>query len=302
MITDAFGVPQPKEFLNLTVQGGTLEVYNPLVFQADQPIDSIVPGSIRLETMVDTLWEPIAIEPLTPDSLQPLLKRNLKLKWTPGAKYRVTVDTLAFTGIYGLWNKPLQQEFTIKSLDEYSNLTFNIEGLEPDSAGHTVPCVVELLGSDDKPVSRAPVVDGKAVFRNLAPSAYYARLIIDANGNGKWDTGNIAENLQPEEVYYYTKKLQLKKNWDVEQAWNIYEAAIDAQKPNAIKKNKPKPKKGEKVNNRDEDDIEYDEFGNPIDGNDRYDRNDPNNLRNRRPGASTGRGGLRTNGNTNLVR
>ncbi len=95
-------------------------------------------------------------------------------------------------------------------------------------------------------------------------------------------------------MYYYSKKLQLKKNWDIEQSWDINELAIDAQKPLAIKKNKPKPKKGERLNKEDEEE-EYDEFGNPIDGNNSFDRYDPSNINNRRP-TNQSRPGLRNNG------
>ena len=295
VITDAFGVPQPKNFLNFNVGAGVVDVYAPLVFQADQPIDSIVPGSLTLEIQADTLWNKVAAGPLLPDSLDPLLKRQLPVAWVPGSKYRVTIDSAAVTGIYGVWNKPLKQEFSVKSLDEYSNLVFNVTGLEPDSAGIMPHAYVELLGGDDKPVRVAPVIGGRAEFRYLNPSVYYARLFIDSNNNGKWDTGNIALSLQPEEVYYYSKKLQLKKNWDVEQAWNVYELAVDAQKPLAINKNKPKPKKGERLNDKEEEEEEYDEFGNPIDGNNRFDRYDPNNINNRRPSNSSF-GGLRNQG------
>ena len=288
-------MPQPKNFLNFNVGAGVVDVYAPLVFQADQPIDSIVPGSLTLEIQADTLWNKVAAGPLLPDSLDPLLKRQLPVAWVPGSKYRVTIDSAAVTGIYGVWNKPLKQEFSVKSLDEYSNLVFNVTGLEPDSAGIMPHAYVELLGGDDKPVRVAPVIGGRAEFRYLNPSVYYARLFIDSNNNGKWDTGNIALSLQPEEVYYYSKKLQLKKNWDVEQAWNVYELAVDAQKPLAINKNKPKPKKGERLNDKEEEEEEYDEFGNPIDGNNRFDRYDPNNINNRRPSNSSF-GGLRNQG------
>lgn len=284
VITDAYGVPQPKEFLNFTASSGTLNVYSPLTFKSDQPIDTIIESAVRLEMLVDTVWESVEIEPLRPDSLQPLLKRNLTVEWTPGAKYRVVVDSASVTGIYGVWNKPISQEFSIKALEEYSNLIFNVTGIEADSTGIMPQVYVELLGSDDKAQRIVPVVDGRAEFKYLDPSVYYARLFIDTNNNGKWDTGNMGSRTQPEEVYYYSKKLQLKKNWDVEQTWDIYELALDAQKPLAIKKNKPKAKKGERLNNEEEE--EYDEFGNPIDGNNLYDRNDRNNLNNRRPNSS----------------
>lgn len=299
VITDAFGVPQPKDFLNLTVNGGSVDVYSPLYFKVDQPIDTFVESAIKLEMQVDTLWKAVATGPLVVDSLHPLMNRRLDVEWTPGAKYRISVDSAAVTGIYGVWNKPLNQDFSVKELSEYANLAFNVTGLEADSTGAMPAAFVELVGSDDKPTRTAPVINGRAEIKYLQPSTYYARLYIDANGNGKWDTGNMKEKLQPEEVYYYSKKLQLKKNWDVEQTWDIYELAVDAQKPLAIKKNKPKAKKGEKQDNRDDDEEEYDEFGNPIDGNNQFDRNDPNNLSNRRPsgGSSTRgmRGGMKTN-------
>ena len=51
----------------------------------------------------------------------------------------------------------------------------------------------------------------------------------------------------------------------MEQTWNIYELPVDAQKPYAIKKNKPKLKRGEKAPGEEEEEDEfggaYDPFG-----------------------------------------
>ena len=44
----------------------------------------------------------------------------------------------------------------------------------------------------------------------MNPGTYYARLFIDRNGNGKYDTGNYSEKRQPEEVSYYPQELELK--------------------------------------------------------------------------------------------
>lgn len=287
VITDAFGVPQPKDFLSLNIATSTQDVNLPLVIRTEQPIDSIKAEGIRLSLVVnDSTRQPVEIPPLIADSLNPLMIRKLALDWTPGASYHLEIDSTAFTSVFGLWNKPYSHDFKVKQVEEYANLFFNITGLEPDSAGVTPHAVVELLTTDDKVVRIAPVVDGRAEFRWLAPNTYYARLYIDSNGNGRWDPGDLRAKIQPEETYYYNKKLQLKKNWDIEQAWNIYELPVDLQKPMAIKKNKPKPKKGEKGLNEDEEEEEYDEFGNPIGGYGNDNPYDPNNLNNRRPGAN----------------
>jgi hypothetical protein len=103
----------------------------------------------------------------------------------------------------------------------------------------------------------------------------------------------VRDSLQPEEVYYYPKKLDLKANWDVEQSWNIYELALDAQKPKAIKKNKPKLKKGEKEAKDESEDVELDEWGEPI---------DRSNNSTKRGSSSLGNGRLRTTGGDTYLR
>lgn len=189
----------------------------------------------------------------------------LKVDWEPGAAYKLAVDSLAMTDIYGLQTKPLKVDFNVRKMEEYGNIVFNIPAVR-DSA------IVELLDGTEKIVLRAPVKNHRAELLNLLPGKYYARLFIDRNGNGKYDTGNYDMHLQPEETVYYPGAINLKKNWDVEQTWDIYATPIDKQKPEAIKKNKPERKKWEKVNTEktetDEDEENgFSDFSNPNDPN-----------------------------------
>ena len=61
-------------------------------------------------------------------------------------------------------------------------------------------------------------------------------------------------------MYYYPKKVTLKKNWTIEQSWDINELPVDKQKPMEIKKNKPKRKKGEQDDRPAGDEDEEDDF------------------------------------------
>ena len=63
--------------------------------------------------------------------------------------------------------------------------------------------------------------NGKVVFDYLGEGTYMIRAIIDRNGNGKWDTGNYLKHLQPEEVKYLPTEIKLKKNFDVEQDFDM---------------------------------------------------------------------------------
>ena len=247
---------------------GTQEVYAPLLLQTGTPIERYSREAFHLQRKLqnDTTFYPAEIKSIAlRDST--LNRRDLMLKvdWEPGAAYTLAVDSLAMTDIYGLQTKPLKVDFNVRKMEEYGNIVFNIPAVR-DSA------IVELLDGTEKIVLRAPVKSHRAELLNLLPGKYYARLFIDRNGNGKYDTGNYDMHLQPEETVYYPGAINLKKNWDVEQTWDIYATPIDKQKPEAIKKNKPERKKWEKVNTEktetDEDEENgFSDFSNPNDPN-----------------------------------
>lgn len=255
----------PKlEFVNIGISSRQPQDLNiPLLFETSAPTASIDSTGFRIEELVDSVWMPVAARiPSPPDSLQPM-RLLTEMTWKPKTKYRVTIDSLAVTDIYGNHNRPFVQEVSTHAIEDYAALFFNIGDLGPDSA------IVELLSSD-KPVRLEPVRNGVATFEFVTPGAYYARLFIDRNHNGRWDTGSVADTLQPEDVFYFPKKLNLKKNWDVEQQWNIYETPVDLQKPEDIKKNKPPRPKWEteeerekrKKGNNDDEEEEFDPFMN----------------------------------------
>lgn len=235
----------------------TVDVDAPLTFEVVEPIDTIMMSGFHLwKQYEDSLWEELPVPALIPNEPHEIMKWSMPVKWEPGATYKLRIDSMSVYGIYGTPNKTIEQLFKVRGLEEYANLYLSISPA-------TGPAFVELLNTGDA-VQRTATVgsDGYAVFNNVIPGDYYARIVLDRNSNGEWDTGNFASHLQPEEVYYYPKKISLKQNWDIEQSWNIYEVAVDMQKPEAIKKNKPEKKKWEKNDTdkfgEEEEDI-YDE-------------------------------------------
>lgn len=275
----------PKiEFIGLQVAtSGQHDVYAPLRLHSNTPFERIDTTGFHLEMMVDSVWTTIPFSFISEDNSNSLMETVLDFDRKPGEKYRFSVDSLAVTDIYGLWNKPLKHEFTVRPLEEYANLIFKISGAD------SIPVIVELLDGSEKTVRTIHAENGVANIKHINPGDYYARLFLDADSNGVWTTGNIAAKRQPEEVYYYPGKLKLKANWDIEQAWDIYKEPVDTQKPHAIKKNKPKLKAGEKDPHAN-DEVEYDEWGEPIDPNDNNYRNGSRN--NNRNNGFGGLGGL----------
>lgn len=229
--------PAPTLAFSLTTSG-TIDVYAPIIFKSPEPLDSINQGAFHVEQFneEDSVWTEVKCPPVKRQYEWNPLLYMIECDWEPEGKYRITADTCAVMGMYGLWSKPISSDIMVKSLEEYSNLYLKISPI-------TDGAFVELLDGSDRVVRTAPVADGEAQLVNLNPGEYYARIVIDSNGNGMWDTGNFDAHLQPEEVCYYPKTLKLKKNWDIEQNWNIYETAVDLQKPEKVKKNKPEKTK-----------------------------------------------------------
>ncbi|MDE6135473.1 MAG: hypothetical protein K2F79_07845, partial [Muribaculaceae bacterium] len=248
--------PPDMEWLTLSAGSGAQDLHKPLIISAAVPLDTIDEAGVHLEEMTDTVWIPRPAT-LLPDSADRHRRRILAQNWTPGAKYRLSIDSLAARSIYGTWNRPFRLEFSTKNTEDYSNLNFTLPGTD------SLQVVVQLLNSADKPVYQIVKEPGtdRAEFRYLSPGTYFARLFIDSTPNGKWDTGSPLDHIQPEEVYYFAKKLTLKKNWDVEQTWDIDELPVDQQKPYAIKTNKPKLKRGEKAPGQEEDEEQDDGYG-----------------------------------------
>lgn len=260
--------PDPLGFK--VTSSSTMEVYLPLFIEADTPLERLDSSAFHLQVQVDTLWNPVKLpyKIARVDSLNPR-KFKIEYPWDFATQYKLTVDSLAATGIYGLQSNPIDFSFKTKSEDDYSSVIFDISNFTD-----TIPAFIELLNTSDTPVRREKVENKKAVFKYLQPGKYYARIFEDHNGNGIYDTGNIDSIRQPDFAYYYPKLINVKKNWDKEESWDVFSTAVDLMKPYAILKNKPEADKKKRNTNQgtqdeEEEDEYFDPTRNPFDPNDR---------------------------------
>lgn len=238
---------------------GSQDLNLPMTFESPSPLMPVPDNGWRLEIARDTLWVPVPAARFEADSVSPR-RMVLTTDWEEGSKYRMTIDSTAVSDIYGVFTKEIRHEFTTKKLEDYGNILLHITDLQGLALPDSVQVVVELLSSSDQPVATV-VADkgGWAQFSFITPGTYYARGIIDLNHDGKWTTGNYGEKRLPEDVFYYSKKLQLRKNWDLEQDWSLLDTPVDAQKPMEIKKNRPQTKGPQQVQ-PEEDEYDEDDY------------------------------------------
>lgn len=210
-------------------------------FESPTPLAKLDTAAIHLYSKIDSLWYNAPFEFHRCDSM--LRRYELIVDWHPDTEYSLEVDSAAFVDIYGLASKPYKEGIKVKSLDEYATLQMQLSGV----SGQKV--IAQLLDGSDKVVQEAPMEsDGTAQFYYVIPGTYYMRAFVDNNDNGKWDTGNYDADLQAEDVYYYSRDIELKAKFDVTLQWKLTERKRNQQKPGKIVQQKPDKEKKRKQN------------------------------------------------------
>ena len=238
--------------MNITPTG-SINPYDVVTVIVNEPVLDVRKEHFVMEIGVDTLWEAVDFE-FEADSTR-AMTYLLKYPFQYEERYRVTVDSAMLTGVYDHSNNKTSVQMTVKGKKEYGVIKFKVSGIpviSGDSGQLTnMPAFMELLNNSGAPVRKVTVEDGEALFKDLASEKYYARIILDANGNDRWDAGNYEERRQPETVYYYMKQFKVRQNWDDEEPWDISKA-VPGQKPADLIKNKPKEEQKKKRDYREE--------------------------------------------------
>ena len=82
------------------------------------------------------------------------------------------------------------------------------------------PCVFQLL-QNEKVIIEFVFTAKPYDLLDITPGKYQLKYIADSNEDGKWNTGNWVEKLQPEKVINYTTEITIRSNWDLELEWDL---------------------------------------------------------------------------------
>lgn len=222
---------------------GSLNPYDVITVVFNEPVMDVQKEFFVMEMAVDTLWEQVDFE-FEEDPVR-AMTYLIKRPFAYEEKYRITVDSAMLCGVYGHCNDLLSVTMTVKGSKDYGHLKVEVQGLPiVGDSGQVMPAYMELLNNGGVLVRKAIVEDGIAHFRDMPAESYYARIVLDANGNGVWDYGNYEEKRQPEQVVYFMNpmsenKLEIRQNWDIDEIWDI-RLAKPGEKPYELLKNKPK--------------------------------------------------------------
>lgn len=202
-----------------------LDVYRSVEWYAQTPLQDLKADSIHLYEKVDTILRPVTFRLDRLDSIG--MRYALRANLQPEHQYTLKIDSGAMHDIYGVTNMPFKAEYKLRSLNEYSTLTIRMTHFDARAR-------IQIINDKDQVVRELPALPEGTRFENLDAKSFYVRLYLDMDGNGEWTTGDWALKRQPEPVFYFSKKLTLRANWEFEEEFDHLATPLLEQKPKAL--------------------------------------------------------------------
>ena len=143
-------------------------------------------------------------------------KLYFDFKKSPTEKYKLTLLPGALTDFYEKSNDTLTFRLLTKSTAEYGNLRVQLQNVKK------FPVLLELTDAKGDVIAsqyseKNTVVD----FNLLEPALFTLRIIYDDNKNKQYDSGNFLKKTYSEEVVYFSKEIDVRANWDVDQVFDV---------------------------------------------------------------------------------
>lgn len=181
-----------------------------VIITFDDPVASFDSNKILL--FADTI--PISPTIAFSDSIQ--LKIHFKHPWKETVRYRLEIPDSTFASIFDHGNDSTSYKFTTLTEEETGYIILTVSPKTEEQY------IIQLL-DEKEVVVHQDFITGDAVleYDYLSARKYTFKAIQDVNGNRRWDTGNYLQRKQPEKVFYFSKTLELRNNWTLEEKWVI---------------------------------------------------------------------------------
>ncbi len=188
-----------------------LAFYDSLTLNIPFPIDkTILPIKAEIKTETDSLF----IDFYSYYNNDKLLISDYKLR--ENQKYTIVIDSNIVENLRRETNEKFTSDFSTDKANDYSKLIFHIE----DSLLKDKQIIYTLFDENNVQVgSNIVTYDSILIFDYLKEGKYKLRAIIDENKNGKWDGNDFYLHKQAEKVLFFSKPINVRKSWDLEEIW-----------------------------------------------------------------------------------
>ena len=200
---------QLKVTNNLLGKGGLIGGTDLLLKFSEPIVRHAMPDSavFRRDTLVS--YGQLAFEPADEYGLT----FRLTTPFYADTSYSFEIPDSVFFGIRGRTNGPIKVDFHVITDDEYGNVYITV--VPPEGMKQVV---VQLTDESGEKVLKQETITKKqeVMFEHLMPAKYKLRALLDADGNGKWSTGNYQHHTLPETILEYKDTLEIRAGWDID--------------------------------------------------------------------------------------
>lgn len=133
-----------------------------------------------------------------------------------GSSQKIRIPQGQIKNRLGQVNDSLVFNLIIDSESDYGNFFITIKDTSSRNSSYIL-ILEDPLGKEIK--TKYSESEEKNIFKYLKEGSYKLRMIIDKNHNKKWDHGDYHNRTLPEEIIYFNKTINIRKNWDIEEEW-----------------------------------------------------------------------------------
>lgn len=216
-------VQKPK--LNYVVNcncNGSLPYFENIQLTLNYPIKqtAINTDSIFLLEIKDSIKTkiPITISDFKALSTRLTIKANIK----PETNYQLLINKSALRDEFDRVNDSVVYKFKTTAKEDYAQL--NLKIIAPKKENY----IIMLFNESNKLVKEQIIEFSLASsnekiieFKNLLPSNYTVKAVLDENKNAIFDTGDYIKKIQAEKVFILTTPIKILSGWETEQEWLI---------------------------------------------------------------------------------
>lgn len=131
----------------------------------------------------------------------------------PGSSATLSMLPKALKDIYGRTNDSMTVGLGRAAEQSTGILRFRLD----ERSKSDVPMIMQLLDSQGRIVRSSTLEPGERsmTWERLTPGNHSLRMILDRNGNGRWDTGDPNAGTQPEVVIPHDGTINVRAAWDL---------------------------------------------------------------------------------------
>jgi len=191
--------------------GGKIDFLDTLKIKSNLPITEVNEDLIQIFD-IDTLEVPFSTK----------IDKNLDFVYLnfeklPNDLYQIQILPNAVNDFLGSTNDTIFHQINTTKTENYGKLFLSVK-----RGNYQKKYILELITSKGELIRRIKNnLDDFYSMEYLLPGEYQIRIIKDANGNGRWDTGNYLKKIQPEEVKYLKAAIIVRANWELNETIEI---------------------------------------------------------------------------------